>query len=140
MTSRIDYCCISISASIAFIREGKALPLCVTSLKRSPSLPDVVTSIEARYKDSDYNFSNGLLAPVKTPRSIIERLNAEVTAVLAMPDVQKKLNVQGVEPSPVTPAEYDAQIRQRSRKPADRERSRRANQLRRRSAKRDVSS
>jgi tripartite-type tricarboxylate transporter receptor subunit TctC len=112
MTGRIDYCCIGISAGIAFIREGKALPLCVTSLKRSPSLPDVVTSIEAGYKDSNYNFWNGLLAPVKTPRSIVERLHAEVTAVLATPEVQKKLNVQGVEPSPVTPAEYDAQMRQ----------------------------
>jgi tripartite-type tricarboxylate transporter receptor subunit TctC len=112
MTGRVDFCCIGISAGMAFIREGKALPLCVTSLKRSPSLPDLVTSIEAGYKDSNYNFWNGLLAPVKTPRSIVERLHAEVTAVLAAPEVQKKLNAQGVEASPVTPAEYDAQMRQ----------------------------
>jgi tripartite-type tricarboxylate transporter receptor subunit TctC len=111
MTGRIDYCCIGISAGMAFIKDGKALPLCVTSLKRSPSLPDVMTSIEAGYKDSNYNFWNGLLAPAKTPRSIVERLNVEVMAALAMPDVQKKLDLQGVEPSPVTPAEYDAQIR-----------------------------
>jgi tripartite-type tricarboxylate transporter receptor subunit TctC len=112
MTGRVDFCCIGISAGMAFIREGKALPLCVTSLKRSPSLPDLVTSIEAGYKDSNYNFWNGLLAPAKTPRSIVERLHAEVTALLAAPEVQKKLNAQGVEASPVTPAEYDAQMRQ----------------------------
>jgi tripartite-type tricarboxylate transporter receptor subunit TctC len=112
MTGRVDFCCIGISAGMAFIREGKALPLCVTSLKRSPSLPDLVTSIEAGYKDSNYNFWNGLLAPAKTPRSIVERLHAEVTAVLAAPEVQKKLNAQGVEASPVTPAEYDALMRQ----------------------------
>jgi tripartite-type tricarboxylate transporter receptor subunit TctC len=112
MTGRIDFCCIGISAAIAFIRDGKAMPLCVTSLKRSPSLPDVMTSIEAGYPDSNYNFWNGLLVPAKTPRAIVDRLNAEVSAVLAMPEVQKKLDVQGVEPSPVTPAEYDAQIRQ----------------------------
>jgi tripartite-type tricarboxylate transporter receptor subunit TctC len=112
MTGRIDFCCIGISAGMAFIKEGRVVPLCVTSLKRSPSLPDVVTSIEAGYKDSNYNFWNGLLAPAKTPRAIIDRLSAGVTAVLALPEVQKKLDVQGVEPSPVTPAEYDAQIRQ----------------------------
>ena len=112
MTGRIDFCCIGISAGMSFIREGKAQCLCVTSLKRSPSLPDVVTSTEAGYKDSHYNFWNGLLAPAKTPRPIIERLDAEVTAVLAMPEVQKKLQIQGVESSPVTPKEYDAQIRQ----------------------------
>jgi tripartite-type tricarboxylate transporter receptor subunit TctC len=72
----------------------------------------VVTSIEAGYKDSNYNFWNGLLAPAKTPRAIVERLHGEVTAALALSDIRKKLDAQGVEPSPVTPAEYDAQIRQ----------------------------
>lgn len=112
ITGRVDFCCIGISAAMAFIKDGKAQCLCVTSRKRSPSLPDVVTSIEAGYKDSDYNFWNGILAPSKTPKAIIDRLNAEVTAALAMPEVQKNLQLQGVEPSPVTPAEYDAQIRQ----------------------------
>jgi tripartite-type tricarboxylate transporter receptor subunit TctC len=111
MTGRIDFCCIGISAGISFIRGGKALPLCVTSLRRSPSLPDVTTSIEAGFADSNYNFWNGLLAPAMTPRSIVERLHAEVTAVLAMPAVQRKLEGQGVEPSPVTPAQFDAQMR-----------------------------
>jgi tripartite-type tricarboxylate transporter receptor subunit TctC len=112
MTGRIDFCCVGISAGMSFIRDGKARPLCVTSLKRSPSLPDLTTSIEAGYADSNYNFWNGLLAPVQTPRPIIERLHAEVTAVLAMPAVQKRLEAQGVEPSPVTPAQFDAQMRQ----------------------------
>jgi tripartite-type tricarboxylate transporter receptor subunit TctC len=112
MTGRVDFCCIGISAAIAFIRDKKVEPLCVTTLKRSPSLPDVVTSVEAGYKDSDYNFWNGLLVPAKTPRPIIERLSVEVAAILAMPDVQRKLNLQGVEPSPVTPEQFGAQIRQ----------------------------
>ncbi len=111
ITGRVDFCCIGISAAMSFIKDGKAQCLCVTSLKRSPSLPDVVTSTEAGYKDSDYNFWNGILAPAKTPRTVIDRLNAEVTAALALPEVQKNLQLQGVEPSPVTPAEYDAQIR-----------------------------
>ncbi len=111
MTGRVDFCCIGISAGISFIKEGKAQCLCVTSLKRSPALPDVITSTEAGYKDSHYNFWNGLLAPAKTPRPIVERLNQEVMAALANPETQKKLAIQGVEPSPVTPAEYDAQMR-----------------------------
>jgi len=111
MTGRVDFCCIGISAGISFIKDGTAQCLCVTSLKRSPALPDVITSTEAGYKDSHYNFWNGLLAPAKTPRPIVERLNQEVMAALANPETQKKLAVQGVEPSPVTPAEYDAQMR-----------------------------
>ena len=111
ITGRIDFCCIGISAAMAFIKDGSALALCVTTRKRSPSLPNVVTSIEAGYKDSDFNFWNGLLVPAKTPRPIVDRLYTETTAVLAMPEIQKKFDVQGVEPSPVTPAEFDAQIR-----------------------------
>jgi tripartite-type tricarboxylate transporter receptor subunit TctC len=111
MTGRVDFCCIGISSSMPFIKDGKLLPLVVTSPKRSPSLPDVQTSLEAGYKDSDFNYWNGLLAPVKTPRPIIERLHAEVTKALALPDVQKRLAVQGVEPSPLSPAEMDEMIR-----------------------------
>lgn len=111
MTGRIDFCCIGISSSMVFIKDGRLTPLVVTSAKRSPSLPDVQTSLEAGYKDSDFNFWNGLLAPVKTPRPIIDRLHAEVTKALALPDVQKKLDVQGVEPSPLSPTEMDEMIK-----------------------------
>jgi len=111
MAGRVDWCCIGIASSMPFIKDGRLLPLVVTSTKRSPSLPDIPTSLEEGYKDSDYNFWNGLLVPVKTPRPIVERLYTESTKVLALPDVQKKLAVQGVEPSPETPAEMDAMIR-----------------------------
>jgi tripartite-type tricarboxylate transporter receptor subunit TctC len=111
MTGRVDFCCIGISSSMAFIKDGKLLPLVVTSAKRSPYLPDVPTSLEAGYKESDYNYWNGLLAPVKTPRPIVERLHAEVTKALALPEVQKKLDVQGVESSPLSPAEMDQMIK-----------------------------
>jgi tripartite-type tricarboxylate transporter receptor subunit TctC len=111
MTGRVDWCCIGIASSMPFIKDGRLLPLVVTSTKRSPSLPDIPTSIEKGYKDSDYNFWNGLLVPAKTPRAIVDRLNAEATKALALPDVQKKLAVQGVEPSPMKPAEIDAMIK-----------------------------
>jgi tripartite-type tricarboxylate transporter receptor subunit TctC len=70
-----------------------------------------MTSIEAGYQDSDYNFWNGLLAPARTPRAIIDRLHDGVAAVLAMPDVQQRLAAEGVDPQPATPEEFDAQIR-----------------------------
>ena len=112
MTGRIDFCCIGIASSMPFIREGRLKPLVVTSPKRSPALPDLMTSLEAGYPNSDFNFWNALLAPAKTPRPIVERLHAEIAKVLAMPEVQKKFAVQGVEPAPLTPAQFDAQIRE----------------------------
>jgi tripartite-type tricarboxylate transporter receptor subunit TctC len=111
MAGRVDWCCIGTASTLPFIKDGKLLPLVITSPKRSPSLPNIPTSLEEGYKDSDYNFWNGMLAPAKTPRPIIDRLHAEVTKALALPEVQKKLAVQGVEPAPLTPTEMDAMIR-----------------------------
>ncbi len=110
MTGRVDFCCIGISSAMSLIKDGRLLPLAVSTTKRSPALPNVPTTIEAGFPDSDYTFWNGMLAPGKTPRPIIERLHAEVQKALALPDVQAKLAPQGVEPLPLSPAEFDAMI------------------------------
>jgi len=111
MTGRVDFIFIGISSGLPFIQNKQLVPLAVSSAKRSPALPDVVTTLEAGYKDSDFNYWNGMLVPSKTPRPIVERLNAETSKALALPEVQQKLTVQGVEPTPLAPAEMDAMIR-----------------------------
>jgi tripartite-type tricarboxylate transporter receptor subunit TctC len=110
MTGRVDFCFIGISSAIPFIKNGQLLALAVSMPKRSPALPDVPTTIELGYADSDYVFWNGMLAPAKTPRPIIDRLQDEVQKALALPDVQAKLGAQGVEPMPLSPREIDAMI------------------------------
>ena len=108
MTGRVDFVFIGISSGLALIKNGQLQPLAVSSTKRSVTLPDIPTTLEAGYKNSDYNYWTGMLAPAKTPRPIVDRLNADVAKVLAMADVQAKLATQGVEPSPMTPTEMDA--------------------------------
>ncbi len=108
MTGRVDFVFIGISSGLPFIKEGRLLALAVSSAKRSPSLPDIPTTLEAGFKNSDYNYWTGMLAPAKTPRDIIDRLYAETTKALALPDVQAKLAQNGVEPSPLSPTEMDA--------------------------------
>ncbi len=110
MTGRVDFCFIGISSAMPFIKDGRLLPLAVGTTKRSPALPDVPTTVELGYADSDYVFWNGLLAPAKTPREIVDRLYAEVQKSLALPEVKSKLATQGVEAMPMTPQEFDAMI------------------------------
>ena len=110
MSGLVDFCFIGISSAMAFIADGRLLPLAVSTRKRSPALPNVPTTIELGYPDSDYSFWNGMLVPAKTPRPIIERLHAEVQKALALPAVQTKLAPQGVEPMPLAPQEFDALI------------------------------
>jgi tripartite-type tricarboxylate transporter receptor subunit TctC len=110
MTGRVDFMSVGVSSAIPFIREGKLIALGVATRKRSSALPDVPTTIEAGYVDSDYTYWNGMLVPAKTPRAIVDRLHAETQKVLRVPAVIEKLKPLGVEPMPLTPTEFDAMI------------------------------
>ena len=111
MTGRVDFCAIGIPPTLPLVRDGRLLALAVSTPKRSRALPDVPTTLEAGFKDSDYTFWNGVLAPAKTPRAIVDRLHAEVAKAVLLPEVQAKLGTQGVEPFPLKPEEIDALIR-----------------------------
>jgi tripartite-type tricarboxylate transporter receptor subunit TctC len=77
---------------------------------RSSALPDVPTTTEADYPNSDYTFWNGMLVPAKIPADIGNRLHEETMKVLRQPGVVEKLKSQGIEPMPLSPAEFDALI------------------------------
>jgi tripartite-type tricarboxylate transporter receptor subunit TctC len=103
--------CLGTSSTLPFIRDGRLLALAVTTQKRSAALPEVPTTLELGFADSDYTFWNAFLAPAQTPKPIIERLHGEITKVVSDPALQEKLKVQGVEPLPLSPAEFDALMR-----------------------------
>ena len=111
MTGRVDFMTIGTGSGLPLIKDGKLIALAVTTRKRSAALPDVPTTLELGYKDSDYTFWNGFLAPAKTPRPIIVRLYDEITKIVNEPAMKEKLAVQGVEPLPLTPEEFDALMR-----------------------------
>ena len=110
MAGRVDFMCIGVSAALGFLRSGQLIPLAVSTLQRSRALPDVATTTELGYANSDYNFWMGMLVPVKTPRPIIDRLYKETQIALKLPSVIDKFAPQGIEPLPLTPAEFDTLI------------------------------
>ena len=111
MTGRVDFMSVGVSSGLPFIRDGKLLALAVSTKTRSSALPDVPTTLEAGYANSDYTFWNGLLASSKTPPAIVARLYDEVRQALARPEVAERLAPQGNEPMPLAPAKFDAMIR-----------------------------
>jgi tripartite-type tricarboxylate transporter receptor subunit TctC len=110
VAGRVDFMCPGISACIGFIRSGQLRALAVSTPKRSHALPEVPTTIEQGYPNSEYNFWMGLLVPSKTPRPIVDRLYQESQKALKNPAVLQKFAPQGIEPMPMTPAEFDALI------------------------------
>ncbi len=111
MTGRVDFCFSTIASALPFIRDGKLLALAVSTPKRSSALPNVPTTLELGYANSDYTFWNGLFLPAKTPREIVERLHQEAQKAATAPAVREKLAQQGIDPMPITPAEFDALIK-----------------------------
>jgi tripartite-type tricarboxylate transporter receptor subunit TctC len=111
MTGRVDFTCMGMSASLPFIRDGKLVPLAVSSAKRSSALPAIPTTLESGLADSDYNYWMGMFVPAKTPREIVERLYQETQKALRLPAVVEKFGPQGIEPMPMTSAEFDALIK-----------------------------
>jgi tripartite-type tricarboxylate transporter receptor subunit TctC len=108
---RVDFACMGLSSALSFIQNKQLTALAVSTPNRSKALPDVPTTIEAGYKDSDYNYWNGYLMPAQTPRPIVDKFYEVTKKVLAQPDVMEKFVPQGIEPMPVTPASFDAIIK-----------------------------
>jgi tripartite-type tricarboxylate transporter receptor subunit TctC len=108
MTGRVDAYYAPLSAALEFIRTGKLVALSVSSVQRSLALPDIPTSIEAGYPNSDLNFWIGIFAPAGTPRDIVTRLSREIGIALANPAVRDKLTSQGVDPIAMGAEEFQA--------------------------------
>ena len=77
LTGRVDFYFCPITPALPFIRDGKLLALAVSSSKRASALPDVPTTIEAGFPDSDFDFWIGMVVPKKTPRDIVTRMHQE---------------------------------------------------------------
>jgi tripartite-type tricarboxylate transporter receptor subunit TctC len=99
-----------IPVSRAAMDGGYIRALAVTSQKHSTLMPQLPTLAESGLPGFDATLSYGLLAPAGTPRPIIERLNKELRAALAMDDVRKRIINEGGEPEPTTPEEHAAVI------------------------------
>ena len=111
MAERIDFYFSPLLAALPLVQDGKLQILAVSGERRAAALPDVPTTLEAGYPNSEYNFWIGMFAPATTPRDILERLHRETSAVLETPAVREKLKALGVDPMPMSSAEFDAYIR-----------------------------
>ncbi|MBV7483195.1 tripartite tricarboxylate transporter substrate binding protein [Bordetella sp. BOR01] len=96
-------------AVLGQIRSGTVKALAITSKNRSPALPDVPTVAESGYPSFESVTWFALFAPAKTPRPVIEKINAAVTAALNH-DLGEKIKANGATPRPSTPAELTAAI------------------------------
>ena len=97
--------------AIPQMKAGRVRALGVSTKKRLAVIPDVPTIAEAGVPGYEVIGWNGILAPAKTPRAIIERLNADIVKVIRTPEVEADILAQGIEPIGNTPEEFGRIIR-----------------------------
>jgi tripartite-type tricarboxylate transporter receptor subunit TctC len=100
-----------VPALVPHIKSGRLRAIGIGSLKRFPALPEVPTFDESGLKDYEATTWFGLMAPVKTPREIVARLNVEVDKIIKSTDIQTRFINDGLEPIGGSPADFDKFIR-----------------------------
>jgi tripartite-type tricarboxylate transporter receptor subunit TctC len=101
----------AIATAQQYVKSGRLKGVATSSEKRSTSLPDVPTFIESGVPGFVVASWTGILAPAGTPKPIVDRLQREIAAVLADPEVKARYEVLGIEPVGNTPEQFAAQIR-----------------------------
>ncbi len=112
----VDIAFATASTAVPHIKTGRLKGLAVTTANRSAVLPDVPSVAEAGLPGFETNNWYGLFAPVRTPRPVVDRLNAEVTRILKMSEVKGLLLAQGIEPHPTSAEEFAAYVRSETAK------------------------
>jgi tripartite-type tricarboxylate transporter receptor subunit TctC len=98
LAGRVNTMITTINSSVSYVKGGKMKLLAVLDERRSPLHPSAPTIAEAGFKDLNVSPWNAMLGPAGLPADIVGKLNAEVTAILALPEVRDMLDKQGLDP------------------------------------------
>ena len=94
----VQFACVPAVAVMPQVKAGKLRPLAVSTAKRSPLTPEIPTMGEAGLPDVENMAWMAVMAPASTPTEIVQRMNQEINAALALPDVRQMLSAQFMEP------------------------------------------
>jgi tripartite-type tricarboxylate transporter receptor subunit TctC len=97
--------------AVPHVKSGKLRALAVTGAKRTPLLPELPTVAEAGVPGFELDNWWGILVPAKTPKNVVNRINAEIVKSMQLADVKERFANLGVEAIRSTPAEFDAYIK-----------------------------
>jgi tripartite-type tricarboxylate transporter receptor subunit TctC len=104
------------ASALPHVKAGRLRTFGVTGAKRSLALPDVPTIAESGVPGYEYSTRYGMLAPARTPRAIVEKLNRVTAGVLNSEEIRQKLLAQGIEPMPIAAADYAAYLKSETEK------------------------
>jgi tripartite-type tricarboxylate transporter receptor subunit TctC len=111
IAGRADFYFSPLVNALSLIKEGTVQALAVSGSARASALPDVPTTVEAGYPNSEYNFWVGMFAPAKTPADIRAKLYAESAKALQSPATRERLAGLGADPMRLNSAQFEALVK-----------------------------
>jgi len=111
ISGEVQVLLVSLPSVSAQMKAGRLRALAVSTAKRSSFMPELVTVAESGVPGYDVSLWWGVFAPVKTPKPVIDRLNAEIRKALATDAMKKQFADFGAEPSPMTPEAFSALVK-----------------------------
>ena len=119
MAGRIDFFFGPVGLVLPNIQDGKLRALVVNGAQRSSALPNVPTTLEAGIANAEYPIWFGLFLPAKTPREIVAKLHGETLKALQSPKVRERLAALGIDPMPMSPADFAIHVQREIASNAD---------------------
>ena len=110
IAGRVDFYFCPILPAMSLIQDGKLLALAVSSSKRASALPNVPTTVEAGFPNSEFDFWIGAFVPKQTPRDVVAKIHQATVKGIESPAVKERLAKLGVEPMIMKPEDFDARI------------------------------
>ena len=110
VAGRVQFFMPSLSPVTTFIKDGRLLALGVSTQARVAGFPDIPTIAESGVPGYQWNAWTALLAPAKTPRSIINQLHREISRILSLPEIHLRMAAIGAEVAPISPEQLDKMI------------------------------
>jgi tripartite-type tricarboxylate transporter receptor subunit TctC len=111
LAGQVQLASIGLPPAMPHIRTGRLRVIAVTGTTRSPLLPEAPTVAEAGLPGFDVTSWYGLFAPAAVPRDIVNKLNADIGAILASADMKERLATSGADPAPTTPEDFGRLVR-----------------------------
>jgi tripartite-type tricarboxylate transporter receptor subunit TctC len=107
----VHFTYLPVNSALPHAQAGKLRILAATGTRRSPVVPDVPTFAELGYASLDFDLWFGFAGPAGLPPAVVQKWEAELKAISAMPDVQDRLRKRGLTPAYKTAAETDALLK-----------------------------
>jgi tripartite-type tricarboxylate transporter receptor subunit TctC len=112
MTGRSSFYMAPINTVVGQMKDGKLATLGVSTRRRADVMPDVPTLAEQGLKDFDISLWFGVWAPAGTPAAIVQKLNAQISAILQSAEVREQFAKLGITPAPMKPDEFARFVRE----------------------------